>query len=203
MYTNFNFLTMVIAYWKVTNIAEKVISLPRLQNFILSDDYKFDLVMIFSFCQEYGITLGHKYNAPVINLAVFMLLPSNSKWIGEPSTYSYIIDQRIGITDQMSFFERFKNTIVGMLQLFAEDYFYIPVQKEIMNKYFKYKGHESRPPIEDMLKNVSLTLINSHHSVGISRPHLPGSVEIAGLHINEPKPLSGVSEYQCLYYIFQ
>lgn len=195
-----NVFTVVPVLWKLSTLLAKVIvSQSDVQNFILSDNYEFDLVMVFSFYQEYGITLGHKYNAPVINLGVVMLWPTHSKWIGEPSTFSYLLDQRTGVTDQMSFCERLKNTIIGMYQLFLEDYFYFPNQKEIMNKYFKYKGYESRPSIENMLKNVLLTLLNTHHSVGVTRPYLPGSVEIAGLHVNEPKPLSSVSKCDVVY----
>lgn len=192
------FLTVVPGMWNMsTSIAPKIVSKPEMQNFILSEDYTFDLVMVFSFLQEYTITLGHKYKAPVINLGVSMLWPSNSKWIGEPSTFSYILDQRTRVTDQMSFYERFKNTIIGIYQLFLEDLYYLPCHKNIMNKYFKYKGYESRPPIEDMLRNVSVSLVNSHYSIGVTRPYLPGTIEIAGLHVNEPKPLTGV---QTFYY---
>jgi len=190
-----NFLTSVPGLWVISSfLATKALSKPEMQNFILSENYEFDLVMVFSFCQEYAITLGHKYNAPVINLGVSMLWPSNSKWIGEPSTFSYILDQRTGATDQMSFIERFKNTVIGMYQLFLEDYLYLPFQKHIMNEYFKYKGYKSRPSIEDMLRNLSITLLNAHHSIGVTRPYLPGTVEIAGLHVDEPKPLTGVSK---------
>lgn len=188
-----NFLSVVPSLWTMsTTLAPKIISQPAVQDFILSEDYEFDLVMVFSFYQEYSIALGHKYNAPVINLGVSMLWPSNSKWIGEPSTFSYILDQRTGATDQMSFVERFKNAVIGMYQLVLEEYYYLPKQKETMDTYFKYKGYESRPPIEDMLRNVSVTLLNAHHSIGVTRPYLPGSIEIAGLHVNEPRPLTGV-----------
>jgi len=191
-----SFLTVVPSLWKLsTSLAQKMLSKPEMQNFILSQGYEFDLVMVFSFCQEYSITLGHKYKAPVINLGVSTLWPSNSKWIGEPSTFSYILDQRTGATDQMSFIERFKNTVVGIYQLFLEDYYYLPLQKENMNKYFKYKGHKYRPPIEDMLRNVSVTLLNAHYSIGVTRPYLPGTIEIAGLHVDEPKPLTGVRTF--------
>jgi glucuronosyltransferase len=200
---NRNFLTVVSGMWNMSiSIAPKIVSKPEIQNFILSEDYTFDLVMVFSFLQEYTITLGHKYKAPVINLGVSMLWPSNSKWIGEPSTFSYILDQRTRVTDQMSFYERFKNTVIGMYQLFLEDLYYLPCQKNIMNKYFKYKGYESRPPIEDMLRNVSVSLVNSHYSIGVTRPYLPSTIEIAGLHVNEPKPLTGVQTFYYYHTMF-
>lgn len=189
-----SFLTKVPSLWKLTvDLAPKILSKPEVQRFIQSDDLRFDLVMVFSFLQEYSVALGHKYGAPVVNLGVSMLWPSNSKWIGEPSTFSYILDQRTGATDQMSFVERFKNTVIGATQLFLEDYYYLPLQIRNMDAYFRYAGHESRPPIQDMLSNVSVTLLNAHYSIGVTRPYLPGTVEIAGLHVNEPRPLTGVS----------
>lgn len=192
-----NFVTIVPKLWKLTtSLASRILSKPTVQQFILSEDYSFDLVVVFAFFQEYSVALGHKYGAPVMNLGVSMLWPSTSKWIGEPSTFSYVLDQRTGATDQMSFVERLKNTVIGAFQLILEDYSYLPAIKENVDKYFRYRGHESRPPIEDMLRNVSLTLVNAHLSVGVSRPYLPGTVEIAGLHVNEPKPLTGVS---CIY----
>lgn len=194
------FVTVVPSIWKMSaSLAPKVLSKPIVQQFILSEDREFDLVMVFAFYQEYSVTLGHKYGAPVINLGVSMLWPSTSKWIGEPSTFAYVLDQRTGATDQMSFVERFKNTVIGVFQLFLEEYMYLPAQNKILAKYFRYGGHESRPPIEDMLRNVSLTLVNAHHSIGVSRPYMPGTVEIAGLHVNEPKPLTGVSQQYVLY----
>ncbi|VVC33712.1 Hypothetical protein CINCED_3A004731 [Cinara cedri] len=187
-----SFLTVVPGLWKLsTDLAPKILSKPEVQRFIRSDGYRFDLVMVFPFCQEYSVALGHKYGAPVVNLGVSMLWPSNSKWIGEPSTFSYILDQRVGATDRMSFAERFRNTVIGATQLFLEDYYYLPLQKRNMDAYFRYAGHESRPPIEDMLRNVSVTLLNAHYSIGAPRPYLPGSVEIAGLHVKEPRPLTG------------
>lgn len=196
---SYNFWTVVPSLWKLTAfLSPKILSKPNVQNFILSEDYEFDLVIVFAFGQDYSIALGHKYKAPVINLSVTMLWPSNSKWIGEPSTFSYILDHRTAATDRMSFTDRFKNTVIGMFQLFLEDYYYIPTQIDIMNKYFRYKEHEFRPPIEDMLRNVSLTLVNAHHSVGVTRPYSAGTIEVAGLHVNQPKPLTGVSK--CCYH---
>jgi len=78
---------------------------------------------------------------------------------------------------------------------------YLPKTKEVMNTYLKYKGWESRPPLEHMLNNVSLTLVNSHNAIGISRPYLPGIIEVGGMHIKDPKPLPKVSIYIALKWV--
>jgi len=75
----------------------------------------------------------------------------------------------------------------------VEDYLYIPMMKTKMSKYFTYTGWQSRPTLEQMLNNVSLTLMNAHHAVGVCRPYLPGVIEVGGMHIKEPKPLPKVS----------
>jgi len=98
----------------------------------------------------------------------------------------------LGVTSDMSFTQRLKNTITGVLQLYVENYLYLPKMKEVMDTHFIYKGWESRPSLEDMLNNVSLTLVNSHHAIGISRPYLPGVIDVGGMHIKESKSLSGV-----------
>jgi glucuronosyltransferase len=85
-----------------------------------------------------------------------------------------------------------KSTYLGFVQIYLERYFYIPTQEEYINKYFNYKNHESRPPIDVMLSNVSLILVNGDLSVGAPRPYLPNVIEIGGLHIKVPKQLPKV-----------
>lgn len=48
------------------------------------------------------------------------------------------------------------------------------------------------PPLEDLIQNTSLVLVNSHFSMQQSRPTVPNFVEVAGLHIRDPKPLHEV-----------
>jgi len=154
--------------------------------------------MVETFGQEYAVAMGHKFNAPVINLAPAMIWASVSNWLHVPSTFSYIPDACTQSTTDMGFVERLKNTITGFMQLYVENYLYLPKTKEVMNTYLKYKGWESRPPLEHMLNNVSLTLVNSHNAIGISRPYLPGIIEVGGMHIKDPKPLPRVSTYIAL-----
>lgn len=188
-----NFFTSVPLKWRLgVQLSELVMSHKNMKKFIRSNAYSFDLVMIETFCQEYSVTIGHKFHAPVINLAPAMVWASISKWLHVPSTFSYIPDSFVKTAKQMSFVERVKNTVTGVMQLYVENYLYVPKIKEIMNKHFVYKGWESRPQLEDMLNNVSLTLTNSHYAVGIPRPYLPGVIEVGGMHIKEPKPLPKV-----------
>ncbi|XP_060866657.1 UDP-glycosyltransferase UGT4-like isoform X2 [Metopolophium dirhodum] len=173
-----NFVTSVQMKWDLgIRFSDVVMSHENMKKFVQSNSDSFDLVMIETFSQEYTIAMGHKFNAPVINLAPAMPWVSISKWLHNPSTFSYIPDVCLHSTGDMGFVDRLKNTITGLMQSYVENYLYLPKMMEAMNKHFKYEGWESRPPLEHMLKNVSLTLVNSNFAIGVPRPYLPGIVE--------------------------
>lgn len=188
-----NFITSVQIKWRLgAQLSETVMSHKIMKEFIQSNSNSFDLVLIESFCQEYTVAIGHKFNVPVINLVPAAIWGSISKWLHVPSTFSYIPDLCLKSASEMSFTERLKNTVTGILQLYVENYAYLPKMKEVMNKYFRYEGWESRPTLERMLNNVSLTLVNSHHAIGVPRPYLPGVIEVGGMHIKDSKSLPKV-----------
>lgn len=189
-----NLVTSVMSVWNIGITFSNILSQKSVVNFLQTNSDSFDLIMIESCCQEYTVALGHKFNAPVINLVPAMIWSSISKWLHVPSTFSYIPNILLQeTTSDMSFTKRLKNTIIGVMQLYVEHYLYLPKMKEIMNIHFtSYKGWESRPSLEEMLKNVSLTLVNTHIAVGITRPYPPGVIDVGGMHIKEPKSLSGV-----------
>lgn len=45
------------------------------------------------------------------------------------------------------------------------------------------------PTVEEMTYNTSLLFVNSHFSINYARPLVPNVIEVAGIHIQEPKPL--------------
>lgn len=56
---------------------------------------------------------------------------------------------------------------------------------------------ENFPAFDEVKKNVSLILTNTHFSEGTIRPALPNLIEIGGVHIKEkPNPLPKVRQYQ-------
>jgi len=189
-----NFITSVQIKWGLgIKMSDLVMSHENMKRFVQSNSNSFDLVMIETFCQEYTVTMGHKFNVPVINLAPAMPWVSISRWLHVPSTFSYIPDTCLKSRSDMGFVDRLKNTLTGLMQSYAEKYFYLPKMKEVMNTYFTYEGWESRPPLEHMLKNVSLTLVNSNFAIGVARPYLPGIVEVGGMHIKPPNTLPEAS----------
>lgn len=45
------------------------------------------------------------------------------------------------------------------------------------------------PNVRDLEKNISLILINSHRSVDLPRPSMPGLIDVGGAHIQKAKTL--------------
>lgn len=50
------------------------------------------------------------------------------------------------------------------------------------------------PDLDILAQNTSLQLINTHFSVNNVRPLIPNVIEVAGLHIQEPKPVNQVNK---------
>jgi len=158
---------------------------PVIQTFIKGDQLKFDLVIVESFFQECTVALGHKYNAPVISLVPMAPWVSVSRWSSNPIDFSYIKDFEIDGGKLMSFWERFTNAYVGFFVLLVEPIIYLPKLENMLNKYFQYPGYENRPTIGNMLKNISLHLIDSDVMILSPRPYMPSFIEVPGIHLTQ------------------
>lgn len=164
----------------------------KVKEFIHSEGYHFDVVLFENFQHECFVAMGHKFGAPVIQLIPATPTTYVSQWYSQPYTPSYIPDPNSGFSDQMSFYERVINFLISLFQLIVYPIFYTPKQNEIMYKHFNYTGWENRPPIEEMLKNISLTFINTHFTIGASKPLIPSFIEVAGMHLRPASKLPNV-----------
>lgn len=57
-----------------------------------------------------------------------------------------------------------------------------------------YSGSEKRPPMMDMLRNISIILLDVHHTSEIVRPLQPNIIPIGGIHLARGKTLPAVSK---------
>lgn len=60
---------------------------------------------------------------------------------------------------------------------------------------------EDLPDLRELAKNTSLLLVNSHFSTNQARPTVPNFIEVAGLHIREPKALPTASFFIRKYWL--
>lgn len=173
--------------WSVgLNLTETILKLPKIQSFIHSDDYSFDLVLVDMFFKEAFVAIGHKFGAPIVALSP-ILLASSDKWTGSPINPSYLPDLRLGYVGRMTFSERLTTSIAVFIQACLDNIFYLPKQEALMNKYFNYSDYSRRPSLVNLLKNISLSLVYYDSVLFHQRPSTLTSVEISGVHARGQK----------------
>lgn len=181
------------------NITETFVSSPKVQQFIKNDQSTFDLVIVESFFQECTVAMGHKYGAPVVNIIPVAPWVTPSFKAANPYDFSYIKDFKLDSGKSLNFHNRLLNTLLGLYGLIVEPIVYIPKLERIMNKHFQYLGYENRPTMMEMLKNTSLSLIDSDVTILSPRPYVPSFIEVPGIHI---RPVKKISEVKCIIIMY-
>jgi len=171
---------------------EIYISSPDVQKFVQEDRSTFDLVIVESFFQECTIAIGHKYGAPVVSIIPVAPWINPSLLAGNPIDFSYIKDYKFNSCKSLDFENRLINTIFGLYGLLIEPLVYFPRMETMMNTHFRYPGYETRPTMMEMLKNVSLNLIDSDVTILSPRPYVPSSIEVPGIHLKSTKEMGEV-----------
>lgn len=167
-----------------------VLKNPEVQKLIHSTDVQFDLVITeSSMGQEAFAALGHKFKTPLIEIQALVPTFWLYHLIGNPYYFSHSVTYYTHSTDKMNFMERLKNTIMGVTTLMMRRYYSIPRQEAMLERYFKYPGWETRPPLVDLLSNISLVLQNTHIATHYPHPYNPNVIEIAGVQLQEPTRL--------------
>lgn len=182
---------------------ESTLDKPAVRNFLRNDRSAFDVVLFENFVHECFVALGHKYGAPVVQILPSSTSVRVSQWHGQPYDPAYVPEFTMGFTDRMTFVQRVRNTVSALCNTWLARAFYLPRQQALADKHFVYPGHEQRPPLADMLRNVSLTLVNSHPTyIGYPAPTVPGFINVAGMHCVPSGPLPEVTTVVRTFYIY-
>ncbi|CAH1738734.1 unnamed protein product [Aphis gossypii] len=179
----------MIALWLGPMMTRNAVDKKSVRDFVVGDRSSFDLVIVENFFHECFVTLGHKYGTPVVQLLPFAANPRVSQWQGNPYGTAYVADFTAHYVAPMTFAQRAKNAVATLFSTWVIRLLYMPQQRAIMNEHLVYAGHESRPDLETMLQNVSLTLVNSHPMIAPAAPYVPSYVQVAGMHTKPAGPL--------------
>ncbi|KAK9498363.1 hypothetical protein O3M35_003013 [Rhynocoris fuscipes] len=184
--------SIMFAIWELgANTLGVALQDDQIQKLIKSnDDTKFDLIMAETlFANELFVAFGHKFKAPVVNLFPALLFPSGAYLTGNDFPPSYVPVVRTSFSDRMTFWERVQNTFFYWWDIFIGHVYYLKLQENLLQKYFVYPGSENRPPLEDMLRNTSLTLVDLHFSIGYPTPMHKNIVPYGGGYLKAPGKL--------------
>lgn len=93
--------------------SEELLNLPELQRIIHSQD-QYDLVIAELFYLDVFLTFGYKFKAPVVALSPMNLKPIYNWILGNPHPSSYVPNQLLPYTENMSLLSRISNTIFNV-----------------------------------------------------------------------------------------
>lgn len=177
-------------YFETTETAfTNFIKNERIRQLLASKEH-FDLVMTEVFAgQEFSLILGKIFNAPVIGLQPYITNSVANSILGNTLSLPYIPDICAPFGNNMSFLERLINSaaiIRGLFYVYRQQY--LPRAEATMRRHFP-----DAPPLLEMLNtNLSLMFINDHLTADYARPRTPNIVPVAGIHVEDKKPLPKV-----------
>lgn len=91
-------------------------------------------------------------------------------------------------SDNMSFTERWYNTVVTIFDVIVRNWIHLPSEERLAHKHFAHLA--PLPPLKEILRNISMNLVNTHRAISPPRPSMPSVIPIGGAHIKPAKPLA-------------
>lgn len=155
---------------------------------LMKSDVKFDLYIFEIFMDEALLGLAHHFKIPVVGVSTIGV----SRWVEEftatPLPYSYIPHALLNFPDQMSFGQRFVNTMASFFEEGLLRFLLYPKMEEIYNEAFP---DPDKPDFYTLRKSaISLVLLNSHISLAGPKPMMSNMIEVGGMHVDlKTKPL--------------
>lgn len=181
-HSDFTSLKIVAALIELKN--QITISITKSSNFqrLIGSDEHFDLVLVESIICDEILGLGHHFKAPTISISPLMESTELYGFSAIPALKSFVPNIYNSYTDKMDFWLRLHNmlTYIGIHYVIRT-----PRWKEYQRNYEQMFNPENPPSLQELKRNVSLILLNSHSILIPSRPLLPNIVEIGGLAVEE------------------
>ncbi|KAJ4448921.1 hypothetical protein ANN_00313 [Periplaneta americana] len=173
-------LIQMIIYYK-NNMIDTCRSALSNQNILnlMKSNKTYDVVITNTGGLDCLIGFAHRFKAPLIGITTGPIYPWLSHRIGNPNNPAYIPNYYISFTDQKIFWKRLLNTVSdwAMTAWYYTEFY--TITEEMLRKHFG----EDYPSLDELQRNTSLMLVNSHFSVNTPRPAVPTFVEVGGLHI--------------------
>ncbi|XP_047000814.1 UDP-glucosyltransferase 2-like [Schistocerca americana] len=165
-------------------LCAKVYDLPQMRR-LASSGSRFDLVISEDFVHDCMAALAHKFRAPLVAISSSMALNGAHDRVGNPDHPAYTEQCLVPLKAPFSFWERVYSTV---MHVYVRAVDWLMSGGYVDQKLREVLGADT-PPLEQIIRNTSLVLINSHWSVDQPVPSVPAFVEVGGLHVEDPKPL--------------
>lgn len=152
--------------------------LPEVQE-MLDKREKFDVIFVEQFNSDCSMGIAHILNATVVGLQSHTIMPWTFDSFSQPEYLAFIPNLFSGLPPHMSFVQRLENTVFHNVNKIIYQYFSLNMDREIIQKNLDRKI----PRLEEISKNISLLLSNTHYTFHGVKPMVPSIVEVAGIHL--------------------
>ncbi|KAK7865275.1 hypothetical protein R5R35_012572 [Gryllus longicercus] len=150
-------------------------------------DTKFDLVIIEPMGAECLLGILPRFgDPPIIAVNAFNVPLWLFEMVGSPNMISFMPHHHLAATDRMSFTERLRNFYYTAYTYYYYHYDYLPRMDQAAKEF--YGPHI--PSFYKIRENVRLGMANFHPILDYPYAKTPNLISVAGIQIQEPKPLS-------------
>ncbi|XP_050695149.1 UDP-glycosyltransferase UGT5-like [Eriocheir sinensis] len=167
---------------KLPPLAKELYNVPAVKK-LYEKRKDFDLIVIDHLSNELAYPFVHE--VPFITVATPGMDPRQSAVLGNVLNPAYVPNIVAALPLPMSMWQRLKNTVMHVVVSFYwRNWAVVPlVQMEISTQF------PDLPPLLEIEKNQSLSLLNTHFSISTTVPLLPSQVEVGAMHCRPAKPL--------------
>lgn len=152
---------------------------------LMESGERFDAVIVESFASEVLYGLAEHFGGQLFVFAPFGASMWTSELVGTPYPYAYIPHTFLSYTNEMSFWQRFANALVGHVDKLYYRCVFLPQQETMFRRYFP----NAKLTFQQTLESVRLVFVNQHFSISYPHPYAPNMIEIGGIQIQPPKKL--------------
>lgn len=166
---------------------ERFLGHPEVKSLLNSEDH-YDLIITEMWNTDIFLVFAEKFNAPVVTISSCYPYPWILPKFGSPDTPSYVPTVFMDKIGKLGFRQRLYNLYQLIVSNLIYDFYYNPRSEAILTRAL---GRPS-PSLDILARNISLILLNTHHTLHGARPLSPNVIEVGGIHVQDPKPLPKV-----------
>ncbi|XP_011495683.1 PREDICTED: UDP-glucuronosyltransferase 2B17-like [Ceratosolen solmsi marchali] len=180
--TNFAFMPLLMRLYGMP-ICE-LMDLPVFQKLMRDppNDPAYDIVVIELFVAHCYLAWGHRLQVPVVTIITSTMYDWMNYPIGNPSNAAIEPSAFSSFNSPMTFPERLQNVLIKMYIVWTFDNYMSKQDKKVKELF-----GPDYPDIRDMQQDISLVLLNYHHSITGVRTFATSVQPVAGLHIEDTK----------------
>ncbi|XP_045481092.1 UDP-glycosyltransferase UGT5-like isoform X4 [Harmonia axyridis] len=184
---NYNRIDMYVAPTELSQwgqgICESTYFSERLSE-VWDTNRTYDLMVVEMFNTDCFLPISSKFNIPVIAISSSELLPWVSFRFGIPLNPSYMPSIFMGYPRKLNFLQRFENSLLTWTHLLFHRFIRNVKDDAVARRYLNVTL-----PVREYANNVSILLVNTHHTLHNAKPYPPNVIEIGGIHLPDKNEL--------------